>query len=137
MHFACWITKATLKICNAHFFSTAKMVAPTHLSVALYYIACRDRTSSKSDGVRQGGRAGRKRRLIIHSLKMLCNSAIELLQCGRLLGLARRMRISSSHYFNFQEMLTEFVLYVVSEKKTCPIILVQQATHRTPNFNVM
>jgi hypothetical protein len=44
------------------------------------------------------------------------------------------MRISSPRYFSFQEILTEFDQYVVSEKKTCPIILVAQPTHHTPTL---
>jgi hypothetical protein len=82
MRFSCWISNATdthLEYVILIASPRQKMVAQKRLSVTLYYIACRDRTPWKSDGVRQGGRAGRKQRLIIHSLKMLLNLAIGLL----------------------------------------------------------
>ena len=40
LHFACWITKAThtLIICSTYFFSTARVVTRTLLSVRLYVL---------------------------------------------------------------------------------------------------
>ena len=44
MHFACWITRATVThseyLINTYCFSMATVVTRMHLSVLLYYIAC-------------------------------------------------------------------------------------------------